>query len=205
MFFPYINIVYQYDVDGKRISNINQKFHESLNSTYGRDLPPPVVLYYIYAILYSNIYRTKYAEFLKMDFPKIPVTQNYEVFRKMSKLGEQLAYLHLMKSVELNTLIAKFQGDGDYIVQKIKYKDGKVFINKNQYFEGVEQEVYDYYIGGYKVCDKWLKSRKGRKLFLDDITHYCEVVTTIKETMKTQKKIDEVYKEIETKIIDMNK
>jgi len=188
----------------EKTQNINKEFHKYLNNIYKIDTSQKRIFYYIYAILYSNTYRTKYAEFLKMDFPKIPFTQNYEVFSKVADLGEQLTDLHLMKSVELNTPVAKFPEEGNDIVEKIKYKDRKVFINKTQYFEGVGQEVYNYCIGGYKVCYKWLKSRKGRDLTLDDIKHYCRIVTAIKKTMEIQEEIDGIYKEVEVQVIDMN-
>ena len=58
-------------------------------------------------------------------------------------------------------------------------------------------------IGGYQVCDKWLKDRKGRTLSLDDIRHYCKkVVTAIEETIKIQKEIDRLYPEIEKGTIE---
>jgi hypothetical protein len=51
------------------------------------------------------------------------------------------------------------------------------------------------------VCDKWLKDRKGRKLSLDEIKHYCKIVTSIQKTIKIQQKIDDLYPEVEKEII----
>jgi hypothetical protein len=88
-------------------------------------------------------------------------------------------------------------------LHKIKYdKEGeRVYINNDQYFEGLEEKVWQYRIGGYQVCDKWLKDRKGRVLFLDDIKHYCKVATAIKHTINIQKSIDEIYDEAEKDLI----
>jgi len=72
-----------------------------------------------------------------------------------------------------------------------------VAINNDQYFEGVKLEVWQYQIGGYQVCDKWLKDRKGRSLSLDDMKHYCRVVTALSKTIEIQKTIDEIYPEVE--------
>ena len=117
-------------------------------------------------------------------------------------MGKKLVDLHLLKSKEIDPPIAKFEGKGENKVEKVTYKEGKVSINKDQYFEGIPEEVWQYQIGGYQVCDKWLKDRKGRMLSLDDIKHYCKVVTAIKNTIEVQKEIDNLYPEIEKEIIE---
>jgi len=175
---------------------------EIISKFYSNKSSSEQIFYYIYSVLYSDIYRTKYAEFLKIDFPRIPFTKDFEVFSKMAELGKQLVSLHLLNSKDLNNPIAKFQEEGDKAVDKISYNDGKVFINKTQYFEGIEPEVYEYQIGGYQVCNKWLKDRKGRYLSLDDIKHYCKVVTALKKTIEIQQQIDEIYPEVEKDIIE---
>jgi hypothetical protein len=91
---------------------------------------------------------------------------------------------------------------GENKVEKVTYKEGKVLLNKDQYFEGVTAEVWKYQIGGYQVCDKWLKDRKGRMLSLEDIKHYCKVVTAINNTIEIQKEIDNLYPEIEKEFIE---
>ncbi|MBI5682285.1 MAG: hypothetical protein HZC45_03815 [Deltaproteobacteria bacterium] len=73
-------------------------------------------------------------------------------------------------------------------------------INNNQYFEGIAPEVWEYRIGGYQVLDKWLKDRKDRELSLDDIKHYCRIITALQKTIETQKAIDDSYSKTEEKI-----
>ena len=92
--------------------NIDKKLYETLNTTYNKELTPEEILYYIYGIFYSNVYRDKYAEFLKIDFPRVPFTKDYAIFRKISILGNQLADLHLMKSKELDNPVSKYEGEG---------------------------------------------------------------------------------------------
>jgi len=179
--------------------NLNPQLIKSLIEAYGKEPTPEEIVYYIYAVLYSNTYRTKYAEFLRIDFPRVPFTNDYKLFKEMGKMGNRLVNLHLMRSDELNNPIAKFQGSGENGVEKRKYDDRKyrVYINKTQYFEGIEKEVWEYQIGGYQVLDKWLKDRKGRKLSFEDIKHYCKVVTAIRKTIEVQKAIDHIYPKIE--------
>jgi predicted helicase len=148
----------------ERKPNISGKIFSALSETYKTKPKPEDIFYYIYAVFYSNIYRAKYAEFLKTDFPRVPFTKDQHFFKKLAEYGKRLADLHLMQLAELDSPVTKFQGTGDKQVDKIKYdKDGEsVYINKDQYFEGLEENIWQYRIGGYQVCNKWLKDRKGK-------------------------------------------
>lgn len=165
-------------------------------------ITPEQIFFYIYAVLYSNIYRTKYAEFLKIDFPRIPFAKDYKLFNKMAACGEKLVELHLFKSPEPDKPVVKFQGKGDNRVEKLKYEQGRLYINKEQYFEFIEPEIWSYRIGGYQVCEKWLKDRRERILSLEDIKHYLRVVTVIEKTIKIQSDIDKIYPQVEEDIIE---
>lgn len=186
---------------GVKKPNLSPAFFERLTREYKKAPSPEEIFYYIYAVLYSNIYRTKYAEFLRIDFPRVPLTSDYKLFKKMGGYGEKLVELHLLKSSELDAPTAKFEGKGNDKVEKPRYEKGKLFINSSQYFEGISSEVWEYQIGGYQVCNKWLKDRKGRVLSVEEIEHYCKVVTALKKTIEVQSKIDSAYPEIEKEII----
>lgn len=162
---------------------------------------PETIFYYIYAILYSNIYREKYQEFLKSDFPRIPFTNDYHTFQHLAVLGEQLVELHLLKSKLLDNPISRYEGQGDNGVEKRKYIDSdRVFINDSQFFNNISSEVWNYNIGGYQVLDKWLKDRIGRILSLEDQLHYRKVITSLTETIDIQRRIDRFYPEVEKSI-----
>ena len=194
--------------------NISEKIFSALSEAYKTRPTPEDIFYYIYAVFYSNIFRTKYAEFLKTDFPRVPFTKDKRLFKKLAEYGNRLADLHLMQSPELDSPVAKFQGTpacaeqgaagrGNKRVDKIKYdkKNERVYINKDQYFEGIPENIWQYQIGGYQVCNKWLKDRKGKVLSLDDIKHYCKLTTAIKHTINIQKSIDEIYNKAEKDLI----
>ncbi len=184
--------------------NINPELFDALKSCFDKEPTPEEIFYYIYGTLYSNTYRKKYEEFLKIDFPKVPFTKDYKLFKKISKLGEELVNLHLLKSPKLNKPLAKFYGKNDNSVKIRKYDKNKrrIYINEKQYFEPINKEIWEYMIGGYQVLDKWLKYKKGETLSTDDIKHYCRIATTLVETIKIQKEIDNIYPEIEKKLIN---
>jgi hypothetical protein len=187
----------------KRKPNISPELFTSLSANYKKEPTAEEIFYYIYAVLYSNIYRTKYAEFLRIDFPRVPFSKNYKLFSKMAVYGKRLVDLHLLKSTELDPPIAKFQGKGDNKVEKLRYdeKRKQIYFNQNQYFEGVKKEVWEYQIGGYQVLNKWLKDRKGKRLSLDDIKHYCKIVTSLQKTIEVQKTIDDIYPRVEKETV----
>lgn len=180
-----------------KYSNLSKELIEELKSNFGKIITPEEIFYYIYAILYSNTYRTKYAEFLKIDFPRVPFTKDYKLFTKLGKIGKKLADLHLLNIKHTITIISKYPIKGDHKVEKLKYEDEKVWINKEQYFSNVKPEVWEYQIGGYQVCEKWLKDRKERTLNVDDIQTYCQIVTALSKTIELQKEIDKNYEGVE--------
>lgn len=184
------------DYEAKK-PNISPTLIEQLTKNFKRAPSPEQIFFYIYAVLYSNTYRTQYAEFLKTDFPRIPFTRDYRLFIRMGEYGKGLADLHLLKSPELDSPIAKLQDKGNYKIEKVKYEKECVYINDEQCFEGVKTEVYQYQVGGYQVCDKWLKDRKGRTLSLDEIKNYCIIVTALQKTFEIQKAIDDIFPDVE--------
>lgn len=160
---------------------------------------PEAIFYYIYAVLYSNIYREKYQEFLKSDFPRIPFTNDYKTFQGLAVLGEQLVELHLLKSKLLDHPISRYGGVGDDRVEKREYHEGanRLHVSDTQFFDHVSSEVWNYYIGGYQVLDKWLKDRTGRILSLEDQLHFRKVITALTETLRAQSRIDKFYINVE--------
>lgn len=187
-----------------KTTNISRVLWKDLETVYSNSLSSEQIFFYIYSVLHSNIYRVKYAEFLKIDFPKVPFTTDYDLFTEMSKLGKKLVELHLLNSALLSVPITKFQGKGDNIVKKPLYVEGegRIYINELQYFEGIGQDLWEYQIGGYQVLYKWLKDRKGKELSLKEIKHYCRVATALKKTIEIQEEIDGLYPDVEKDIIE---
>jgi len=189
---------------GEKKPNIKPELFEELKKNFWESIPsgkkdvtPEEIFFYIYAVLYSNKYRKKYAEFLKIDFPRVPFTKDYKLFIQLGKLGKQLADLHFLKLKEFDKTISKFPIDGNNKVEKPKYENERVWINKEQYFDGIKEEVWQYQIGGYQVCQKWLKDRKKRTLTLDEIKTYCKIVTSLSKTIDLQIEIDKYFEEVE--------
>jgi predicted helicase len=168
------------------LSFTNEK--ETTENTFA----PIDILDYIYAVLHSPTYREKYKEFLKIDFPRVPYPKDKNTFWQLVKLGGEIRQIHLLESPTVEKYITQYPIDGDNVVIKPKYQDGKVYINDTQYFDNVPEIAWVFYIGGYQPAQKWLKDRKKRKLEFDDILHYQKVIVALSETDRLMKKIDEI-------------
>jgi len=173
-----------------------------LAATFG----PEDVFHYIYAVLHSPTYRDRYAQFLKTDFPRVPLTSDVGLFRKLCRLGAELTALHLLESPVLAHPFTSFPVPGGNEVAKghPKYlapgepepgsgrplEKGRVYINETQYFQDVPPEAWEFHVGGYQVGEKWLKDRKGRVLAYDDLQHYRKVVLALRETVRLMEEVD---------------
>ena len=160
-------------------------------------LTPEDIFHYAYAVFHCPGYRIRYAEFLKIDFPRLPLTGSIELFRVLARLGSELTALHLLESPKLDKPIADFIGARIPEVAKVSWSKDTVWIDKTLTtgFKGVCEDVWNFHIGGYQVCNKWLKDRKGRTLSKDDIAHYQKIIVALSETIRLMKEIDEVIEQ----------
>ena len=187
-------------------TKLNLRFVQDCSGDLQETFGPDDVFYFVYSVFHSPSYRRRYAEFLKIDFPRVPLTSDKKLFGALVEKGREMVALHLLESPKVNQFITHFPESGDNQVEKVRYEErpvgagltparadksvratktksqkvgqallparsqlGRVYINKTQYFEGVPKDVWEFHIGGYQVCEKWLKDRKGRNLSSDDI------------------------------------
>ena len=189
----------------ERLPNFSTEFLKALAEkltlpqTKPHNLPegitPENIFHYAYAVFHSPTYRERYAEFLKIDFPRLPLTSDLDLFHDLVVLGRELVALHLVDTNAaplLNTPISPFPIVGSNKVEKVRYDETKqqIYINKTQYFKGVSIAIWEFHIGGYRVCDKWLKDRKGRKLSIEDLQHYQRIVVALGQTIQLMEAID---------------
>jgi len=158
------------------------------------ELTPLRLFGYAYAILYCPSYRLRYFEFLRSDFPRLPLSAGRQLFGSLAKLGSELVALHLLESPTLDKLESMYTGPTKPEVEKVSYAHDTVWLDKAQTrgFRGVSDAVWEFHVGGYQVCDKWLKDRKGRTLSKDDIAHYQKIVVALSETIRLMAEIDKV-------------
>ena len=155
---------------------------------------------YIYAVLHSTTYRDTYHDFLQNDFPTIPYPTSADYFFRMAELGKTLRELHQLKGITQKDFITTYpvaaQKDNN-ITRIRKFEEtsegvGRVWINKEQYFDGVPTEAWNMIIAGYQPLDKWLKDRKDKHLTGDELLHYQKIVVALDKTIRTQERIDEI-------------
>ena len=202
------------DAPGGRKANLSDKFTAELGTKLGMEfIPdgrgdlqgtfgPEDVFHYIYAVFHSPAYRERYAEYLRLDFPRAPTTSNRDLFRELALLGRRLTALHLMKEYDISGDLARYPIPGSDEIEKVRYAElsegseqGRVWINDRQYFNNIPPEVWEFQIGGYQVCHKWLKDRKDRTLSFEELEHYRKIVSALKETIGLMAEIDRTIEE----------
>ena len=181
-------------IDMTRRPNIDEKIWAAINSVIGHETTPEDIFDYIYGVLHSPVYRAKYKEFLKVDFPRIPYPKDADEFEHFRSYGNQLRELHLMHNVPESSVSFPFPGNMqvDYLRWEWNKDDGysgNIWINDTQCFEGIPTDAWNFYIGGYQPAQKWLKDRKGRTLSFDEIEHYRRIISVLIETKAIMDKI----------------
>ncbi len=152
---------------------------------------PEDIFHYAYALFHSPTYRVRYAEFLKIDFPRLPLTSDRALFFTLAAKGRELVDFHLLRTPKVDDFITTFPIAGNNQVERPLFAAGKVHLNAHQYFGNVPEEVWNFKVGGYQVCDKWLKDRKSRTLSNDDLTHYQRVIVALQQTIRLMQEIEE--------------
>ena len=177
-----------------RKENFSQHFRTFVDKKYKRHYGPEEILGYLYAVFHSPTYRGKYLEFLKNDFPRVPFVNRRKTFETLSALGWELIQAHLLKSLPQE--MAVDVTSGDFIVEQPRYdaRSERLHINKHQHFSPVPRDVWAFHIDGYQVLDKYLKSRKGRTLALDEIETVQAIVNVLRFTIDQMQRIEECWK-----------
>lgn len=151
---------------------------------------PEDIFFYIYAVLHSKNYRTKYKEFLNLDFPRIPYPTDVDEFWRLVSLGSELYAVHTQKIV-ITDVNVKFDS-GSNLVEKTTYKNGALYINKTQKVAPISDETWMQTIGGYEVLAKWLKDRKGTMLTDKDREHFISIIGALEKTQEIMMEIDSI-------------
>jgi len=190
-------------------SNIRSDFRNRLSRACGGgdlDLSNEAVGSYIYAVMHSPSYRLLYGSYLMIEYPRIPFPTSPILYGSLSGFGKNLFDLHLLEK-DLPMTGIGYNGPVAPEVVRVAWLNDTVWLDaptsRNGQptrpgrvgFHGVPEAVWNFHVGGYKVCEKWLKDRKGRRLSAEDITHYQRIVVALSETLRIMGEIDAVIEE----------
>ncbi len=201
----------------EREANIAPAFVAEIKERIGETPTPEDIFHYAYAVFHAPTYRSRYAAFLKTDFPRLPLPPDAETFYALAALGTKLTALHLLEDPALNTHGIGFPVAGDHTVKKMKTtaryvpafsaptppelgaggpSAGRVKLNDTEYFDNVPPEAWEFRVGGYQPAAKWLEDRAGRTLTAEDITHYRRMIAAMRETAALLPQVDMAFGEL---------
>lgn len=200
--------MFLYDNSGFAVPNIDEQqlglFGISLSEHFSAKLTDAADCYdmldifdYCYGILSSNSYRLKYKQLLSIDFPRVPVPINSEFFKRVIEIGTKLRTLHLLECPIDNTLDIKFIGTGDYVISGLNYENDCIYINSDQYFTNVREDLWDFCFAGYHGLQKWFKDRRQQKLDKKDIQHVIDVFNVFDKSQALMNQVDELLYEFD--------
>jgi predicted helicase len=165
--------------------------------------------HYIYAVLYSKSYRSRYEQDLKAGFARIPVTRLMPLFIDLAQCGADLVALHLLEAdypfaswnKRPSTSTAPFgssqprisgRGPSSVGTGFPRFEERRVLMNESRWFEPVSEVVWAFRIGGYQVCEKWLKDRREMDLSVEDTDQYRQIVAALGRTIETMERIEKI-------------
>lgn len=193
--FPLYWYPHESDLDQVRATNFDAKQYSSLQGlgTHSvRGVPDELAVFdYIYGTLYCPIYRKVNAEFLKIDFPRIPWPETSDIFWSVSDKGKTLRKLHIMVPSAVGLTPFPLLGDGKNVIVNPRFENGKIMINDVQYFDGVLESTWTSCIGGYQPALKWLNDRRGRTLTFDETKYYQKILKILSETVRITEEVTE--------------
>jgi predicted helicase len=189
----------------ERRPNLNPAFVRELTERVGEMPTPEAIFHYAYAVFHAPTYRERYAPFLKIDFPRLPLPADADTFHELAALGAKLVALHLLEAPELQPTGIAFPVSGDHLVEKRnaakRYlpptpdgQPGRICLNATEYFDNVPPEAWEFRVGGYQPAYKWLDDRAGRHLTEEDIAHYRKMLAAMRETVALLPAVDAAFR-----------
>ena len=168
----------RFDGAGNRIDNITdpalRKFSEFYKLETGtgksaRKINKEAIFHYCYAVLHDPVYREKYAQNLKREFPRIPYYPN---FWQWAEWGRALMDLHIgYEAVEPAALArtdvpdekARAAGQAPKAMLKADKDVGCIQLDSETTLAGIPPEAWDYKLGNRAALEWILNQYKEKK------------------------------------------
>lgn len=160
-------------------------------------LSPHQLFCYIYALFHCPSYRQRFNQLLRVDFPRVLVPRTPKLFHALARLGELLVQAHLLNSSQPSIPLREDPPGKEAGMIKRgypRYSDETIWISKHIGFAPVEQAVWDYRVGTYQVCRKWLRDRRNRELLPSELQRYGQILHAIRLTIRTAAALDRQIK-----------
>jgi predicted helicase len=178
--------------EGERVPNLASGLIATLSERYGLALRPEDVFHYVYAVLYNPVYRRRYRENLRREFPRIVFPAERSLFLLMAASGREFVALHLLEDPRLARSPVGLVGDARAPLRTARpvyeERDGSVEVARGALaFRGIPPEAWEYRIGAYPVLFRWLQARSGRVLSWIEARSFRRIVASLAHTEKIQR------------------
>ena len=155
--------LYVYDETGKSQENITNWAWTEFKTHYGIELTKMDIFHYVYAVLHHPVYREKYEQNLKREFPRVPF---YDDFSQWVEWGKTLMALHLNYETVEPYLLKRVDSTASKI-PKAKLKadkiNGVIELDENTSLSGIPAEAWEYKLGNRSALEWILDQYKEKK------------------------------------------
>ena len=164
---------------------------EESDNTFG----PLELLAFAYALFHAPSYRNRFASSLRIEFPRLFIPRNKQLFHTLSACGAGLFDVHLMRKWHNEGTC--HPGQTPQVIESgyPRYRTDQVQLNRHAALGPVARDVWEFRVGTYQVCKKWLKDRVGQQLDPLQQQQYCHIVTAIDRTLQLMHEIDRAIEE----------
>jgi predicted helicase len=139
------------------------------------------IIDYIYGVLNDKNYTTKYNQFLKSNYPRVPYPKDTIEFNVYKDKGTTLRLVHLDDKTEDEQ--STFNATTNNKIEKVSFDADKVYFNKTSYFDQITQEMWDFKIGASQPLKNWLESRKEDTFDQAMIEQYLNVIYKVRHSI----------------------
>lgn len=180
--------IYSVSTEDSQLANLDKTELLKLTSELSFDPEPLAIIHYVYGVLSCIAYREAFHDFLKDDFPRIPIPASDAEFNELEELGHKLSDLHT--GAVQPKLLTTFPVAGSNEVGKERFDSGRLYINKEQYLDNVPESAWEFYIGGYQVLQKWLKERRNTVLQYEDLLQLQVIIAVLAQSRSLMESVD---------------
>jgi predicted helicase len=150
---------------------------------------------YIYALVHSPSYRNLYQDFLRRDFPRIALAREPGLFSALALLGARLISAHT--GCQASRSLFPIVGGSPCVLLKgyPRYQSERLNLSPNHFIAKLPEAIWNFTVGGQRICQKWLKDRRGLALQREELDQYRGALGSIAKSIDLMERVDEVIRQ----------
>ena len=136
---------------------------------------------YIYGVLNDKAYTTKYNQFLKSNYPRVPYPKSIATFISYKDAGSKLRSVHLDDTTQDSK--STYNATTNNKIEKVTFSNNKLYFNKSSFFDNITQDMFDFKVGASQPLKNWLESRKEDSFDESMVEQFLNVIYKVRNSI----------------------